>query len=159
MKNHQRCSSNDHGSMKKNNERGTWNYMYHLTYHRRNMSLYTLTLFFRLSLSLWLVWVHTYTLIPLCVHVELRPNWTLKGECQFHVKSLFLFLFAWVWDSSFSLLTEPRAHLHLLRWRVRQIQVEHVHTHIIHELNLKVKKNLSYVNAKSQEKEERYYTI
>ncbi len=114
--------------------------MYHLTYHRRNMSLYTLTLFF----LLWLVWsihTHTHTHIYVYIHVELRLNWTLKSECQFHVKSLFLFLFSWVWDSSFSILTEPRAHLHL-------------HIHIIHELNLKVNGNLSYVNAKSQEKED-----
>jgi hypothetical protein len=64
--------------------------------------------------------VHIYTHKSIHSCRELRLNWTLKGECQFHVKSLFLFLFGWVWDSSFSILTEPRAHLHLLRWRVRQ---------------------------------------
>lgn len=93
----------------------TRNYMYRLTYRRRNMSLHTLALF-SLSLSRSGRWVHAHT------HAGFRLDGALKDECQFHVKSLspLLFLYAWVWDSSFPLLTEPRAHLHSLTWQARK---------------------------------------
>lgn len=116
MKNRHHHSSNDHVDQ-------------HTSSMRKDMKLYVsfnipsqkhVIIHAHSILSRLGIWSYRYTCIYLYVHVELRPNWTLKGECQFHVKSLFLFLFAWVWDCSFSILSEPRAHLHLLRWRVRQ---------------------------------------
>ena len=128
----------------------TRNYMYHLTYHRRNMSLYTLTLRSVRFIS------------NMGVHGKFRLNWTLKHECQFHVKSLFLF-------RSRSLVLPSTLECETVRFRSwpnqglifthlhdrrAQIQAEHAHRSLAHELYLKVSGNLSYVNAKSQEEEE-----
>ena len=94
---------------------------------------------------------------------ELRRSWTLKDECQFHVKSFVLFLFSRVWDSS-----DPKERLifTLAPHPVMTSNSIHtynmfIHLYPIHELNLKVNENLSYLNAKSQdrENEEYYYTI
>jgi phosphatidylserine/phosphatidylglycerophosphate/cardiolipin synthase-like enzyme len=103
---------------------------------------------------LWLVW-STYTL----THVELRLNWTLKGECQFYVKSLFLFLFIWVWDSAFSILTKPRAHLHSLIWRVRKYRYD-MYIYILYMNWTRRSTEISRMLMQSlKKKEERYYTI
>ena len=102
-------------------------------------------------------WVHIYSY--LYTHVELRLNWTLKGECQFHVKSLFLFLFIWVWDSSFSILTKPRAHLHLLIWRMRKYRYN-MYIYILYmNWTWRLTEISRMLMQSLKKKDERYYTI
>jgi hypothetical protein len=90
------------------------------------------------SISLFHLFIHTYS------YVKLRLNWTLKNECQFHVKSLFLFLFSWVWDSS-----DQTKGSSSLTYMTGTTYI-YIYINTIYELNLKVNENLSYINAKSK---------
>jgi len=93
--------------------------------------------------------------IPVYIYAELRLNWTLKGECQFHVKSLFLSLFSSLECVRLIIFSSDQTKgSYSLTFYDKFVNLGTT-LYVLHmKLNLKVNGNLSYVNAKSQEKGE-----